>query len=336
MKKSSLLLLLVAGLCACESSEKGRDKHSHVQSIGQPSEVVLILDNAVLNSDLKDSLEDMLTVNVPGLNQGEDFFRMSRIPTSMDKGEFKRMHSRVLVKVDNTVKQPTVGIATDIMAAPQVQVQISTPNVNALRGYVSSHGDYIRQLVLDNQLSIQASFLAKHHSAELYKDLKEVLGYTVEAPEEIKFTKKGKDFVWGSSRTAEKQLNMVFYTRPYFGPNIADVRELVMLRDSVMMENIPGSQPDQWMETVWEGENPVVTAKERELDGRMITEMRGLWQMRNGAMGGPFVSICFVDSAAQKLVVGEGFVFSPSTSKRDLVRRLEASLRTLKKHGKSN
>ncbi len=336
MKKSFLLLLLVAGLCACESSEKGRDKHSHVQSIGQPSEVVLILDNAVLNSDLKDSLEDMLTVNVPGLNQGEDFFRMSRIPTSMDKGEFKRMHSRVLVKVDNTVKEPSVGIATDMMAAPQVQVQISTPNVDALRGYVSSHGDYIRQLLLDNQLSIQASYLKGHHSAELFKDLKEVLGYTVEAPEEIKFTKKGRNFIWGSSRTSEKQLNMVFYTRPYSGPNITDAKELALLRDSVMMENIPGSQPDQWMETVWENECPIVTVKERELDGRKVTEMRGLWQMRNGAMGGPFVSISFVDSEAQKLVVGEGFVFSPSTLKRDLIRRLEASLRTLKKCKKTN
>jgi hypothetical protein len=52
--------------------------------------------------------------------------------------------------------------------------------------------------------------------------------------------------------------------------------------------------------------------------------------MRNGALGGPFVSLTRVDTVSRKVVVGEGFVYSPSADKRDLVRQMEAVLRTLR------
>jgi len=56
--------------------------------------------------------------------------------------------------------------------------------------------------------------------------------------------------------------------------------------------------------------------------------------MRNGALGGPFVSLTRVDSVNRKVVVTEGFVYSPTTDKRDLLRTVEASLRTLYKTNK--
>jgi hypothetical protein len=73
-----------------------------------------------------------------------------------------------------------------------------------------------------------------------------------------------------------------------------------------------------------------VECRERNIDGREVLEVRGLWEMRNGALGGPFVSLARVDTASRRVVVGEGFVYSPSTDKRDLVRQMEAVLRTLK------
>ena len=62
-----------------------------------------------------------------------------------------------------------------------------------------------------------------------------------------------------------------------------------------------------------------------------IPQVHGLWEMRNGALGGPFVSLVSIDSVASEVIVAEGFVYSPSTDKRELIRTVEASLRTLKK-----
>ena len=104
----------------------------------------------------------------------------------------------------------------------------------------------------------------------------------------------------------------------------------VDLRDSVMKRNIPGSTPENWMTTTRENGEPLVVQRSVQLaDGRQVYEMRGLWEMRKGALGGPFVSLAYPDSAQGRLLVTEGFIYSPDTNKRDLVRRMEAALRTL-------
>ena len=162
-------------------------------------------------------------------------------------------------------------------------------------------------------------------------DLKEVLGMTVRAPENMRATKKGERFLWGGTNLLEKDLNLVVYTYDWHGEDLHDVDLYVEKRDSVMKHNIPGSSEGQWMRTVRERENkrPLVECAEREINGRKVMEARGLWEMRNGALGGPFVSISRLDTVARRVIVGEGFVYSPSTDKRDLVRQMEATLRTL-------
>ena len=76
---------------------------------------------------------------------------------------------------------------------------------------------------------------------------------------------------------------------------------------------------------------PVLFSRMRDIEGQKAFEVRGLWEMRNGALGGPFVSLTRIDSINNKLIVAEGFVYSPSTDKRDLLRTVEASLWTLYK-----
>ena len=343
LKTVFIFLSFALAACGGRSSGEGQRSEAKQTSTGLPSEVLLAADNEVLGSVAIDSLEALLECPMPGLNQMESFFRVSRINLLHDKYETKRMHSRLLVRIKHDAKEVSLGVARNVTARPQLQLQLTAPSVEELLAYLPQHAEGIRRMLLDNQLCHLTMQLHRHASAQVIQDLAATLGYTIDAPEEIRFTKRGKDFLWASSRSNERQLNLVFYTRPYYGPHIEDARALALLRDSVMMENIPGNAPDQWMETVWEQDMPVVSATTRLQEvyvngralksgcSRLVTEMRGLWQMRHGAMGGPFVSISFIDSVAHRLVVAEGFVFSPSTSKRDLIRRLESSLRTFRR-----
>ena len=61
--------------------------------------------------------------------------------------------------------------------------------------------------------------------------------------------------------------------------------------------------------------------------------MRGLWKVVGDMMGGPFVSHIRLDEQNQRIVVVEGFVYAPETNKRNYIRRLEASLFTLRLPG---
>ena len=60
-----------------------------------------------------------------------------------------------------------------------------------------------------------------------------------------------------------------------------------------------------------------------------VFEARGLWDMRHDAMGGPFVSYVMKDSANNRILVSEGFIFAPQKNKRAMIRELEAALQTI-------
>lgn len=334
----AICLALICLFAACSSASKEQRAKSLPKSIGQPSEVLLVLDQEVMASELKDTLRTILECDVPGLNQSESFFRVSRVPASIYKGEMLKMHSKLLIRIEKNLQETELKVAHDVDAKPQVQVLLASPSVVSLKDFLAQDADKVRQLLLDHQLGMQQAFLKRHHSKAVRKDLK-AMGFDGLLPEEITFTKKGENFLWGSSRTNEKQLNFVFYRYDSDGSELSmpdarggygDLHRLCEIRDSVMQLNIPGSQPDQWMETVWEQGEPMVQLSQRLREGKRVAELRGLWQMRHGAMGGPFVSYLWYDENARQVVVLEGFVYSPSTEKRDLVRRLEAGMRTVK------
>ena len=52
--------------------------------------------------------------------------------------------------------------------------------------------------------------------------------------------------------------------------------------------------------------------------------------MEKVALGGPFISYAQVDTTNSRVIVTEGFVMAPGKNKREFIRQLEASLRTLK------
>lgn len=321
-----MAVLLLAG-CGSSASDKPRI----VASKGLPSELLLVVDKAVWQSDLADTLHAITHADVPGLMQHEDYFRVTRIFSPYYVQKYTTMHSQLFVTLDEKLQKPMLGVSYDVVARPQVQVTVSAPNLDQLRRFLSARAGQIRQLIGDAQLDMRAAQLRKRHSQLAAQDLKTVLGYTICAPEAVRATKKAERFLWAGSNLNEKDLNVVVYACPWDGSEVLTPECFVRRRDSVMKANIPGSEPDQWMQTTRIDGRPILTSVLRPMNGRLTQEVHGLWEMRNGALGGPFVSLARIDTAASQVLVAEGFVYSPSTDKRELLRSVEASLRTLQK-----
>jgi hypothetical protein len=66
-----------------------------------------------------------------------------------------------------------------------------------------------------------------------------------------------------------------------------------------------------------------------KLDGRQAYEMRGTWELKNDFMSGPFINYVILDKANDRAVILEGFCYSPSKEKRDLMLELEAIIKTV-------
>ncbi|MEQ9007480.1 MAG: DUF4837 family protein, partial [Ekhidna sp.] len=65
-------------------------------------------------------------------------------------------------------------------------------------------------------------------------------------------------------------------------------------------------------------------------NGHFAVEARGLWKISDNSRGGPFVSYSIVDEEEGLIYYVEGYVDSPGTRKKNLVRELEAILSTFK------
>lgn len=325
------LLLLLACLISCAPKDK---KARIVASKGLPSELLLIVDDKIWQSDLADTLKTITQGSVPGLMQEEPYFKMIRISSRHYAQTYTTFHSKLFVRLDPSLKHAVLGVERNVVARPQIEVKVAAPSLDSLREFLSENGHSIRHIIDNAQIEMRADNLRKHYNKAMEKKFASAVGYGLKVPEQIRASKTGRNFVWAGSNLNEKDLNVVLYVLPWDGKDIADDDRFVVCRDSVMRVNIPGSRDDQWMQTTRVDGSPILFSCMRNINGQKVYEARGLWEMRNGALGGPFVSQTRVDSMNNKLIVAEGFVYSPSTDKRDLLRMVEASLRTLYKTDK--
>ncbi len=321
-----LSLLILSG---CSGGEQGKRRARIVESKGLPSELLLVVDKPVWESDVADSIKALVQGPVPGLPQVESYFRVTQILSQYYRQIYTTMHSQLFVHLEQGLKQPMMGVSYDVVARPQIQVTVKAGSLDQLRSFLSTRGEHIRNVIEDAQLDMRQTALKKKYSLKVTQDLEKVLGMNIRVPEQIRATKKRKDFLWAGTNLNEKDQNLVVYTYPWDGEDVLTPWYYAQKRDSVMRENIPGSESDQWMQTTREEGLPVLTSVIRTMNGRKVQEVHGLWEMRNGALGGPFVSLSIIDTTARRVITAEGFVYSPSTNKRELVRELEASLRTL-------
>ena len=59
-------------------------------------------------------------------------------------------------------------------------------------------------------------------------------------------------------------------------------------------------------------------------EGGGFVEARGLWEVYNDFMGGPFVSHSFYSKDGRYIIVLDGFVYAPKFDKRQYLRQVEA------------
>ena len=66
-----------------------------------------------------------------------------------------------------------------------------------------------------------------------------------------------------------------------------------------------------------------------EVNNKPAFETKGIWEVMNFQMAGPFINYIVEDKENDRLMVVEGFTFAPSEDKRDFMQQLEWVLKTI-------
>ena len=325
MKK--LVILIIATIfAACSSDSPTLFKPA---SSGLPYEVLVVCDDAFWEAPAGRALFDVLDTDVPALPQSERSFRISHTRPAGFTRLLKTFRNVIEVDIDKSMyTQTKFKFTRDEYATPQVVLKIQSPNAKDFQEYVSKHAQTIIDFFTTNEMNRELKIVKKDHNKQFLDSTKSKFDCELLIPSTIMGIKSGKDFLWASdiANNNSSIMNFVIYSYPYTDEKNFTLEYFLHMRDSVMKANIPGGKEGQYMAT----EHDYVSMKEMSFRERYIQEVRGLWAMENDMMGGPFVSHSVVDEINNRVIVVEAFLFAPNRKKGDLMRKLEASLYSLR------
>lgn len=309
MRTGCLLILTMILLVACDGGNALQPK-----SGGRPYEVLTV--------DDRDSIiYKVLDKDVDGLPQREPSFDIS----STDGVHFDQTArtARAVVKVteDSTLYTETrIRYERNVYARPQIIVYITTPSRMELGKAMGKDAAKLRNLLTNFEMGVETAILKKKHNPRAEEKIRKMFGVEMLVPADMQSDKTGKDFIWLSNNTGSGMQNICIYS--------AASLDVTRVRDSVMRKNIPGERRGMYMKTNAASViRQKMTAGDRRLD--KVELVRGLWEMENDAMGGPFVLHVF--RKGDRYIYAEAFVYAPEMKKRNKIRQTEAALYSIKK-----
>lgn len=319
MKHSSVIItLLTAVLLLTACRQQHRQQLTSV--VGKPYEVTVVCSDP-LAAALMDSV---LSLAVEGLPQEEPAFDVVRVNKDTPDAATRLTRNIVWVTVDDAHGKTTgIRYARNVWTTGQTVVYVNAPSVTSLSKAMVKHGGRMRDVLNRAEMKMALTAMGKGSNAKAEKAIDSMMQCRIKVPKDMIAMKRGRQFVWCSDNAAKGMKSLCIYTCPGLS---MDEASFCRVRDSVMRENMPGECQGMYMQTVRQG----VTARTVKAHGRTIMICRGLWEMRGDAMGGPFVAHVLADSARQRLVVAEAFVYAPEMKKRNLMKQAEALLYTLR------
>lgn len=296
---------------------------------GLPYEILVVCNDDFWIAPAGRALYDVLDTDVPGIPQPERSFRISHTRPAGFSRLLKTFRNIIEVKIDKTLyTQTKFKFTRDLYSTPQVIMTIQSPSASDFQEYVTKHRNTILDFFTSQEMNRELRIVEKKHNREFLDSVKAKFGCEFLIPANIYGIKSGKDFLWASdiSNHNSSIQSFVIYSYPYTSTENFTLENFLQKRDSVMKANIPGGKEGQYMTT----EHDFVSMRETEFRERYMQDVRGLWSMENDMMGGPFVSHSVVDEVNGKVIVVEAFVYAPNRKKGDLMRKLEASLFSLR------
>lgn len=327
MKHSGTLFFL-ATLLLFNLSCKDGDKASYLPtSTGAINSMVAVVDNQLWRSHVGDSIRKHFAAPLVGMPMDEPLFSIDQIDPKLFSGSIRNTRSILYVTQDSL---NLAHVKKDMYATPQrVGVIKGTTESEILDNLNTKSDEIIRAFKSTEIAAAQQRFERSLNKSTVLED---EFGIKLKIPSIYKTGKHEDNFVWIDREIHKGTSNIIVYTMPgdSFNDEETLVKDIVTMRDSIGRKYIPG--PDVEGKVTHMRTEPAYAPYiyPVEVGGLKGVEVRGIWDIKNYPMAGPFLTYILNDKENDRKLVLEGFVFAPATEKRNDVFELEAILKTLR------
>ena len=318
-----LFLLILVLFVSCQDKPAKKYKPA---SIGAINTLAVVMDNDLWEGPVGDEIRQHFAAPVLGLTWDEPLLNLEHMPPSVFRGTTR--HRRAVLFVDRD-SVSGAQIQEDLYATPQKVAVIKGTSDSELISSIGGSAEQIISSIKEMELKESQKRFLRSLSKETV--LRDKFGISLRLPSVYKVGKEEDNFVWIDREIQKGSMNIIVYEMPgnSFESDSTFVQDIVQMRDSIGHKYIPG--PDVPGKTTYMGTEKAFAPYvfPAEVSGLKAVEVRGIWEVVNYPMAGPFLTYIINDEAHNRKLVLEGFTFAPATNKRDYMFELEAILKTL-------
>lgn len=321
MKNIYAIALSLLVLTSCNNN---KDQRILTASSGNINTLLVVVDNLLWDDSVGETIRNVFTAPVPALTQEEPLFSLSQMPSSVFDGFATK--NRIILKIEKG-GEAGMSILHEVYARPQTVVVVSGKTDQEINDLLEAHGEEIiaafkAEELKENQRRIQISLM---DDAPLQK----ALGVKLNFQTAYRYAKQDKDFFWIRKDIPTGTMDLMVYEVPldYIRNGDSTILDIIRMRDSIGEVHIPGPVEGSYLIT--DGAyTPYL--HETTIDGRPAYETKGIWDVKNAFMAGPFINYAIEDKPNNRYVVIEGYVFAPSVEKRNNIFELESIIKSIK------
>ena len=321
MKKITFILLsFVLVFLSCEDKNA---KRIVPKSGGNINNLVVVADNVLWENQVGESIRKVLAAPVEGLALEEPQFAMSQMPPEVFSGFMKK--NRTVLKIEKG-KEANTQIAEDPYARPQTVVIVSGQTNEEITEQIEKNAAKIRDAFNKTEIKERQ----RRTSKSLFDDtpITKKIGVSMKFPTAYRMAKEEDKFFWLRRDIKTGTVDMMVYEVPLSAIRKGDsaVMDIVRLRDSVGKIHIEGPVEGSYMATE-DAFTPFIS--ETILDNKPTIVTKGLWDVTNAFMSGPFINYAIENKMNNRYIIVEGYVFAPSVAKREYVFELESIIESV-------
>ncbi len=297
------------------------------ESTGAINSLSVVMDNELWQGEVGDKVRDYFAAPVVGLTLEEPLFTINYMPQSVFSGTIRHTRSILFVTKDSTSK---AVIKKDVYAKPQNVAVITGSTIDEITANIDAKANEIIKAFKTLEITEAQSRFKRSLNKE--QALKNKFGITLDIPSAYRVGKQEDNFVWIDRQVPKGTMNIVVYQMPedYFKSDSTLVKDIIRMRDSIGATYIPGEDIPGKKNHMVSEKNLAPHVYPSEVSGKKAVEVRGLWEMSDYPMGGPYLTYIINDKENNRKLIIEGFTFAPATQKRDNMFELEAIIKTLK------
>lgn len=348
MKKYLFILAFFA--FACGKTSKSKKPEDLPNSIGNVDDIVIVIDSAQWSkkSALGQELRKIFTSPVLGLPQDEPIFNVKvRKATELSSllrnvsnlvfvntldcktAECSKIRTYFSNQALNKIKKDSslfMKVRKNVFAKDQTVMFLFSPTQNLLTKNIKENRAEILSVFEGSMRSKIKENLFSKVKKKLMAEIEKKHSFSMQIPFGYEKARDFDHFIWLRKINGEQEQSLFVHYEPYKDKKV--FLDLGAYRDDITNRFLKdGEHPDVY---IARQEIINVFTQKYNLNGHFAMQGRSLWKVSDGSRGGPYICYAVLDEKTNLVYYIEGYIDSPGTAKKDLMRELEAILASFK------